>query len=235
MTRIAVFADLHGNLPALKAILEKTESLNCTSIYSLGDSISIGPYSNECIDLIRDRNIHAIIGNHEEYFIKGIKKPLPSYMSEDEYKHQMFVHSQISSENKEFIKTWKDKIETVINGSRCLFIHSPFKTAEPYNDYIHIGNMNNKEIENTFIKYKADIIFFGHTHVFLDINAKSRYINPGSVGCHKSNMAFFTVIEFDHNETNILNYQLEYNKNELLEELEIREVPARDLIKKIFF
>ena len=235
MTRIAVFADLHGNLPALNVIMDKIESLNCAAIYSLGDSITIGPYSNECIDIIRSKKINAIIGNHEEYLIKGITKPLPSYMSEDEYKHQLFVHSQITNENKKYIKTWKDKIEVSIDGYQCLFIHSPFKIAEPYNEYIYIGNMSNEEIENAFLKYKADIVFFGHTHAILNIKGKNRYINPGSVGCHKDNTALFTIIEFNNNEINTWNYQIEYNKNELLDEFEYRKIPAREIIKKVFF
>jgi len=70
MIKIAIFADLHGNLHALQAILNRINELDCSAIYSLGDSISIGPNSNESLDLFRLNGITALVGNHEEYLLK---------------------------------------------------------------------------------------------------------------------------------------------------------------------
>ena len=127
MTRIAVFSDLHGNLPALSAILIKIKELECDYVVNLGDSIAIGAFSNECIDILKSTKIISIIGNHEEYLIKGINRPIPNYMSEGEYNHRIFVHKQISKENRKYISKWKEIYEIEIEGRKCLFTHSPLK------------------------------------------------------------------------------------------------------------
>lgn len=235
MIRIAIFADLHGNLPALNSMLKKIQCLDCDFIYSLGDSISMGPYSNECLDIFRLNNIIGILGNHEEYLLKGIKEPLPEYMSRGEYEHQLFVHSQVSYKNKEYVKTWPYQLKENIENCSCTLIHSPFAEAEPFNSYININNMNLEQIEEAFADYSTDIVLFGHTHSLIDFYGAKRYINPGSVGCHKKNYARFSVVEFSKSSINVHHYQEYYDKDTLMKQFAIRNVPERDLITRVFF
>jgi len=235
LVRIAVFSDLHGNLPALLVLLDEIRKLNCSAIYSLGDSIAIGPYSNECLEIFKENDIQAIIGNHEEYLLKGIEKPLPPYMSEGEYEHQIFIHNQISNENKKYVNSWKNKLEIKIENTQCLFIHSPYSIENPFNNYTNFRNMNVEQIRNEFSKYDFDLAFFGHTHAFLDFNKKGRFINPGSVGCHKNDFALMSIVDFDESIINAHHIQIKYDKNKMLNEFEIREIPERKIIKEMFF
>ena len=50
--KIAVLTDVHGNLPALQATLRGIRREGCDAIFHTGDSIGIGPYPAECLDLI---------------------------------------------------------------------------------------------------------------------------------------------------------------------------------------
>jgi len=235
LTRIAVFSDLHGNLPALSAILIKIKELECDYVVNLGDSIAIGAFSNECIDILKSTKIISIIGNHEEYLIKGINRPIPNYMSEGEYNHRIFVHKQISKENRKYISKWKEIYEIEIEGRKCLFTHSPFEKRIPYNEYVNVNELNIKEICNAFSKYHAELIFFGHSHTLLEIYNNRLYVNPGSVGCHKEPVALFSVIDIKDKEIDTHNYQVEYSKEILFDALDKRQIPEREFIKKIFF
>lgn len=235
MARIAAFSDLHGNLPALSAILPKIEELDCDYVINLGDSIAIGPFSNECIDLLKRKKVISIRGNHEEYLIKGIERPLPKYMSEGEYSHQIFVNNQISKENKEYISTWKELYKIEIEGRKCLFVHSAFENGKPYNEYINVDDLNIEEMCTVFAKYHADLIFFGHSHNIFEFDNKTIYINPGSVGCHKESSAFFSVVDIEGNKVYTHHYQVKYSKDSLLDSLESRKIPERDFIKRVFF
>ena len=67
MKKIAVFSDIHGNLEALESIIHDIKQKGITDIYSLGDVVSIGPNSKECLDLIMTENINFLLGNHEDY------------------------------------------------------------------------------------------------------------------------------------------------------------------------
>ena len=50
--KIAILTDVHGHLPALQADLRGIGREGCDAIFHTGDSIGIGPYPAECLDLI---------------------------------------------------------------------------------------------------------------------------------------------------------------------------------------
>lgn len=69
--KFAFFSDIHGNLPALEISLK--ESGKVDGYIFLGDVVNYGPWSSECIQLIE--TLHGctkILGNHEEYLVRGI-------------------------------------------------------------------------------------------------------------------------------------------------------------------
>ena len=53
MSKIAILSDIHGNLHALKEVINDLNSHDIDSIVLLGDLIDYGMQSNECVDLIR--------------------------------------------------------------------------------------------------------------------------------------------------------------------------------------
>ncbi len=63
--RLAVLSDIHGNLHALEAVLRSIDSLRPEAIVCLGDVIGYGAFPNECIQLLADRSIPTIAGNHD--------------------------------------------------------------------------------------------------------------------------------------------------------------------------
>ncbi|STQ42505.1 Calcineurin-like phosphoesterase superfamily domain [Ewingella americana] len=64
--QIAVFSDVHANLPALKAVLEDIDARQITEIYCLGDLVDFAPWPNEVIELVRQRQIPTVMGNHDD-------------------------------------------------------------------------------------------------------------------------------------------------------------------------
>ena len=66
---IAVISDVHGNFPALKAVLEEIDKLGCEKIISLGDVAGYYCAVNECIDEFRRRSIINMMGNHDSYLL----------------------------------------------------------------------------------------------------------------------------------------------------------------------
>ena len=61
----AIVSDIHGNLEALKAVLEDAQGRGATSMACLGDFVGYGASPNECIDLLRPRIEAAVAGNHD--------------------------------------------------------------------------------------------------------------------------------------------------------------------------
>ena len=63
-----IFSDVHGNLPALEAVLRDAGHVD--GYISLGDVVNYGPWSNECVQRVAElNNCITIQGNHEEIFL----------------------------------------------------------------------------------------------------------------------------------------------------------------------
>ena len=65
MTRIALFSDIHANLPALEAFFKHLETSQPDAIYCLGDLVGYNIWPNEVIHEIRKRGIATIAGNYD--------------------------------------------------------------------------------------------------------------------------------------------------------------------------
>ena len=63
--RIALFLDIHANLPALEAVLEDLEKQKPDAIYCLGDLVGYNVWPNQVIGLIRKHGTATIAGNHD--------------------------------------------------------------------------------------------------------------------------------------------------------------------------
>ena len=62
--KILVLSDVHGNLPALKAVLASAPSHD--ALWSLGDTVGYGASPNECLDLLAEAGADpALVGNHD--------------------------------------------------------------------------------------------------------------------------------------------------------------------------
>lgn len=67
--KILILADIHGNLPALQAVLDYAQHRKPDMIISLGDQINIGPCGREVMDLLREHHVLCLRGNHERYVL----------------------------------------------------------------------------------------------------------------------------------------------------------------------
>ena len=65
MPKIALISDIHGNLPALEAVLEALDKHNPDIWLCLGYIVGYGPQPSECVQIIMDRKIPTIMGNHD--------------------------------------------------------------------------------------------------------------------------------------------------------------------------
>ena len=64
---IGLLADVHGNLPALEAVLAEMGRRGVRQYLMLGDIVGYGPNPGACIDLLRQRHIYCLRGNHDHY------------------------------------------------------------------------------------------------------------------------------------------------------------------------
>lgn len=72
--RIALLADIHGNLPALAAALADIQRKHAPdSIVSLGDQVNLGPSPREVLAMLRENGVTCLHGNHERYILSVLR------------------------------------------------------------------------------------------------------------------------------------------------------------------
>lgn len=235
--KIGIVSDIHGNVIALKAILNHLKNENYDYIYFLGDTIAIGPFPKECIELILSLpNAKCVLGNHEEYFINGVLEDSSYPMSEGEKKHQLWVSSVLSDTIKENIRKFPYMINETIEGIRVSFLHYGLHNNTIKKTFKNIEkNITCETMDDLFDNIDADVIFYGHEHSSSNIKGKKHYINVGSSGCTKSNFTHYTSVIFDNYKYEVTTNTIEYDKESVLKELNSRNVPEREFISKIFF
>ena len=64
--RIAVIADVHANLPALRAVIEDVTAIGCDAVWCAGDVVGRGPHPNEVVEEMRRLAIPTVQGNWDE-------------------------------------------------------------------------------------------------------------------------------------------------------------------------
>jgi predicted phosphodiesterase len=65
MTRLGIVSDIHGNLPALEAVLAALETQRVDRIVCCGDLVGYGPWPSEVIARLRSLDAHSVRGNHD--------------------------------------------------------------------------------------------------------------------------------------------------------------------------
>ena len=100
--RVAIFSDIHGNLRVLEGLLEDIKKENIDEVICLGDVLALGPNPSECLDLIINNNIKLILGNHDLYLLRGVE--IDDEMTDEVIKHELWVKSQISERQKEYLR-----------------------------------------------------------------------------------------------------------------------------------
>ena len=69
--RIALISDIHGNLPALEAVLQRLEEQPIDRIICLGD-IAVGPWPSETVKRVRALDCASIVGNWDAWMLDGV-------------------------------------------------------------------------------------------------------------------------------------------------------------------
>jgi predicted phosphodiesterase len=236
VARVAVFADVHGNLPALQAALAEIRLLGCEATYCLGDAIAIGPQPAECLDLLLDTpNIYPTMGNHELWYVDGLPQPRPEWMSDGEVVHQQWVHAQLGPRHRSAIKGWSNVLEEEVEGVRLALMHyPPADTPSGYVGSIHRPSA--EELDWLFCDYPADVVCYGHTHVaWQRTGQNTTYVNPGALGCDPEPLARFVTVECLAGKYVLEDHAVPYDDEPLYRAFGERLVPEREFLYRAFF
>lgn len=179
--RIALFSDIHANLPALKAFFKDIETTKPDAVYCLGDLVGYNIWPNEVINEIRKRGIPTIAGNYDFGIGRTSDDCGCAYKTDDEKANGAvsisFTNSLVNEEERQYLRTLPAhiKLEFQLNNDKLnlLLVHgSPRKI----NEYL-FEDRDEKSMLRIMEQADADIMCFGHTH-----KPYHRIMNNGAEG-----------------------------------------------------
>jgi putative phosphoesterase len=168
--RVAAISDIHGNLPALEAVLADIERETVDAIVVAGDSFS-GPWPSEVVDRLGDVGALAVHGNADRL---DVIRTADSALADWNEAHLGGARLAVAA-------AWPLTMELDINGlGNVLVCH-----ATPYSDEpIYTRITPDDELVELLGPVDADVLVCGHTHMQYDrlLSSGLRVVNPGSVG-----------------------------------------------------
>jgi len=166
--RIALFSDIHANLPALEAVWKDIQHQKTDAVYCLGDLVGYNVWPNEVINFIRQRGIPAIAGNYD--FGIGRNSDDCGCAYREEHEKEMgkisisYTNQMVKEEERNYLRSMPAhlNIEFQLNGDKqnLLLVHG---SPRRINEYL-FEDREEKSMIRILEQANADILCFGHTH-----------------------------------------------------------------------
>lgn len=179
--RVAALYDIHGNLPALEAVLAEVAEEGVDEVVIGGDVIP-GPMPGECLDalLALDVPVRSIFGNGERDTLVLHAGEELTRVPKQFHEVMRWVEGRLTPEHLAELKSWPLRTRLEIPGvGDVLFCH-----ATPRDDNeIFTSQTPEERLRPIFDPTRADVVVCGHTHMQFDrMIGEVRVVNAGSVG-----------------------------------------------------
>jgi putative phosphoesterase len=181
MKTVAALYDIHGNLPALEAVLAEVAAW-APELILVGGDVVPGPMPEACFEALATAAapVRWIRGNGDVGVVATARGAPPSHVPEAFHPVMRWVAGRTSEARLEDMAGWPLSVTLSVGGiGEVLFCH-----ATPRNeDEIFTVNTPDISLHDAFAGVAADVVVCGHTHMPFDrlVNG-TRVVNAGSVG-----------------------------------------------------
>lgn len=159
--KLAVMSCIHGNQPALSAVLADIDRQQPDKIFCVGDLVGYGPYPNEVVEQIRSLNIPTCAGCWDEDIVEGVNACECSYPSLLAEKRGQLAHQwtnrEVTPETREFLA----HLPQSLREDNLCFVHGSPHSAHEY----LLPEIDAFLALERVLATGADVLFCGHTHV----------------------------------------------------------------------
>jgi predicted phosphodiesterase len=203
--KVAFLSDIHGNVPALQAILDAIAREHCTTVFMLGDIINgIDPHG--CIQLLRswsDTNqiaLAGIKGNAEAYVVtpdREVLRQQSDVWDVDLLNLLQWWHDHLSESDRAWIHalpdtlSWRDALLVHDSPMDRLAVHLQTDILPHYRELAYHGRgitpdmtpADWQQLEACMVSERVTQVFCGHTHrPFYQAIGERLVCNVGSAG-----------------------------------------------------
>lgn len=207
--KFAIISDIHGNLPALNAVIEDAEKKNVDSFIFVGDYCISNPYPNECVTRIRGLDKKYVVRGNGENYLENLVGKDQSTWTDGQMQIAYWCFRRIDADNLHYLLSLPTGMTVKYNDILLHIAHSSeefigkceykkwsaAKIAMRYQDAwitpdrlkadIHSHLNHDKHFQEVFSCLENGVYIFGHSHnqwSYRSEDGKKILINPGSCG-----------------------------------------------------
>ena len=233
-----IITDIHNNVTALRAVLERLRSMHCDRIICCGDIIGIGPCPEETVqEMMHIPDLISVRGNHEKYLLEGMPSVYPNEenMSYGEMEHHRWEHRLLSEESVAFLQSMPYRIDFTCEGASISVMHSCMDHEGHFSGSVR--NPDSAALRTMFAGVDSDIILYGHDHSRNICKGDKLYINVGSLGCPAGdrNIARAGVLTVENGNARIETIDVRYPVEEVIHRMDLLRYPEAEIIRKVFY
>ena len=181
--RVAALYDIHGNLPALMAVLAEVAQEDVGAVV-IGGDVAAGPQPRETVEQLMalEQRAHFVRGNADREVVEAYdqRRIRPEDESSPAEKGAAFAAARIAHEQRDFLANFRPAWTLDVDGlGPVLFCH-----GSPRSDTEIITTQTSTERLSAILEGVTEpLIVGGHTHRQLVHHASNRrFVNAGSVG-----------------------------------------------------
>lgn len=150
---VAFVSDIHGNLEALETAIRAIDEAEVKEVICLGDVVGYGASPNECVDLVRSRSAHVLLGNHDA---AAVGMTSVEYFNAHARKAAEWTRAKLTDENTAYIKA----LPMDYRADDFYAVHASPHELEEWH-YV----TNQGVADEAFAHFADMICFLGHSHV----------------------------------------------------------------------
>jgi len=170
--KVALIADIHGNLDALKAVLTDANRSGFTIFLNAGDLVGFGIYPSQVIQVVRSAGFLSAVGNVDLETVEVLRNQKNTDALGLEIK-------ELSPTDLTYLESLPKELRLEIAGKRILVTHG---TPDSVDEHIYPDSPEDR-LREIAAKAGADVIIAGHSHTPMKrVVDGVTFINPGSVG-----------------------------------------------------
>ena len=180
---IAVFSDVHGNLPGLEAILADVQRRGVRDVLCLGDLVGYGPFPNEVAQLVREQGIPTVMGNYDQGIGFATGDCGCVYKTDEQRAEGAasleWTTAAVTEQTRAFLRTLEDRFVLATAAGELLAVHG---SPRRINEYL-FEDRPASAMQRMAAEYPYPAILFGHTHLpYARQVGETTFVNVGSGG-----------------------------------------------------
>lgn len=179
MTRIAVLADIHGNLPALEAVLDDLARQDADEVLVGGDLVGRGPQGSAVVRRITELGFRTLRGNHEDYLLGFRDGGVPDdWRTTEEWAASRWMAAELDEDSVRFIARLPFSLVAKAAPEVRLVHGTPHSNEEGIGPWCR-----DDEIEEHLASVAEPVLVCAHTHrPLIHRSNAGLVVNVGSVG-----------------------------------------------------